>query len=129
MARTSLVVRAIYAACLAGATGVHLGIHFQFGVLLGDLAPQGCPLFTRLFWSALTLLDPLAAVLLFLRPRAGILLTQAIIVADVAHNTWILHRLNQTADWHYWCQASFGLFVLSTFRLAQPDRRREPIPT
>lgn len=50
--------------------------------------PAQLPVATALYWSSLTFLDPLAAILLFVRPRAGVGLTVAIIVSDVAHNLW-----------------------------------------
>jgi hypothetical protein len=118
MAKASLILRVIYAACLIGAMYVHLDLHFRSGVVLGDLATFGYPLFSRLYWSALTLLDPLAAVMLFVRPRAGLLLAAAIIVSNVTHNSWILYWMNQTADLRYWCQVSFGIFLLMTYRAA-----------
>jgi type III secretory pathway component EscT len=33
-------------------------------------------------------LDPLAAALLFFKPRLGVVATIAIMLADVAHNSW-----------------------------------------
>jgi hypothetical protein len=76
----------------------------------------GAPILTRIYWTSLTFLDPLAAVLLFFRPRAGILLTLAIIVSDVAHNTWIIWR-SGAVDWlnfMYVSQVAFLLFVVLT---------------
>lgn len=118
MVKASLVLRIIYAACLIGATCVHLDLHFRSGVLLDDLAAFGYPLFSRLYWSALTLLDPLAAVMLFVRPRAGLLLAAAIIVSNVTHNSWMLYWMNQAPDLRYWCQVTFGVFLLTTYRVA-----------
>jgi hypothetical protein len=118
MVKASLFLRIFYAACLVGATCVHLDLHFRSGVVLGDLTILGYPLFSRLYWSALTLLDPLAAVMLFVRPHAGLLLAAAIIVSNVTHNSWMLYWMNQTPDLRYWCQVSFGIFLLTTYRIA-----------
>jgi hypothetical protein len=85
MLRRGLIVRAIYATCLAGATLNHVRAIAAHG-LLPDFLPWG----SAVYWSSLTLLDPLAALLLFLRPRLGIVLTAAIIVTDVAHNLWFV---------------------------------------
>jgi hypothetical protein len=38
------------------------------------------------YWSSLTILDPIAAALLFVRPKAGIISTIGIIVTNVVHN-------------------------------------------
>jgi len=44
----------------------------------------GVPRFTRVFWTSLTFLDPLAAILLFLYPRIGVVATFAIISVHTA---------------------------------------------
>jgi hypothetical protein len=118
MTKASLALRIIYALCLAGATFVHVAIHLQYGLLLGALETEGFPLASRLFWSSLTLLDPLAVLLLFIRPRVGLVLTTAIIVSDVAHNSWIVYRTGGTSDPKYWAQIGFLVFVLATVRIA-----------
>lgn len=53
------------------------------------------PIFARLFWTSLTFLDPLAVILLFLKPKAGLILTFLIIFVDVIHNTGILIYENE----------------------------------
>ncbi|MGE5564386.1 MAG: hypothetical protein ACM3ZV_13925 [Bacillota bacterium] len=85
MERTGRLVRIVYALCLAGATINHVRAVLSRGWLPPDL-----PLPTAIYWDALTFLDPLAAVLLLVRPRAGVALTVAIIVTDVAHNLWFV---------------------------------------
>jgi hypothetical protein len=50
---------------------------------------NNAPLFTCIYWTSLTFIDPLAAILLFYRPRIGLILTFLIIFSDVIHNTWI----------------------------------------
>ncbi len=118
MKKVSHVLRIIYAVCLAGATCVHVATHVRYGVLLGALEAQGLPQGTRFFWSSLTLLDPLAAVLMFIRPHAGLALAGVIIVSDVAHNSWILHHFRIAPDAAYWAQVAFLLFLLATIRIA-----------
>jgi hypothetical protein len=90
----------------------------QYGALLGGIKNYGYPLVTRLFWSSLTLLDPLAALLLFARPRSGLVLALAIIVSDVAHNSWITLRLGTPLNWQYWSQVAFLVFIVATIRFA-----------
>ena len=80
----SLVLRAIYAICLLGATCTHVAMLWQHGVLWDY---GGAHLPTRIYWTSHTVLDPLAALLLFVRPRVGLILTALIIVSDVLHNT------------------------------------------
>jgi hypothetical protein len=76
-----LLIRIVYALCLAGATYNHVR-----AVMEGGWIPAHLPLASAIYWSSLTFLDPLAAVLLFVRPRAGIALTAAIIGTNVPHN-------------------------------------------
>jgi hypothetical protein len=47
--------------------------HVNWVVRHGFLYPD-VPVYSRIFWDSLTFLDPLAALLLFLRPRKGVLL-------------------------------------------------------
>lgn len=126
--KASLILRIVYALCLAGATCVHVVTHVQYGVLLGTLEGYGYPAFTRFFWSSLTVLDPLAGVLMFIRPYAGLILAGVIIVSDVAHNSWILHRFGRAPDAAYWAQVAFLLFLFATIKVAWrgalPNERR-----
>ncbi|WPX16591.1 hypothetical protein RHM58_21590 [Pseudomonas sp. 10S4] len=62
--------------------------------------------------GALTILDPLAALLLFINPRTGIALTAAIIIADVAHNTFYVAVNQQWLEPFYLSQVAFLLAVL-----------------
>lgn len=79
-----------------------------------------------LFWDSLTFLDPIAAVLLISRPKAGIWMTAIIIVADVLHNGILCFSVLLSTDvpvlswakneWMFWIQLFFGLFVIATFK-------------
>ena len=81
---------------------------------------------SMLFWDSLTFLDPIAAVLLILRPKAGIWITAIIIVADVLHNGSLCFSVLLSTDvpviswakneWMFWIQLFFGLFVIATFK-------------
>jgi hypothetical protein len=84
--RRSLVLRSVYALCLLGATWNHTAILFRHG-LFWDYA--GVPLASAVFWTMLTVLDPAAVVLLFVRTNAGVTATIVIIVVDVVHNLWV----------------------------------------
>jgi hypothetical protein len=116
-----LWIRIVYALCLAGATINHVRAVVAHG-WFPPLVPAG----TALYWSSLMFLDPLAAALLFVRPRAGIGLTVAIIVSDVAHNLWFMaaHPLRDslladvTSSAFMMSQIAFLLFVAATAPLA-----------
>ena len=83
---TSLLLRLTYAVCLLGGAATHVAVLVSHG-LSWDYG--GVPMLTRVFWASLAFLDPLAALLLLVRPRIGLSLTLAIITSDVVHNTWV----------------------------------------
>jgi hypothetical protein len=82
--------RTIWAASLLAGTFTHARTLLQHG--LGWHYGGGWPLATRVFWTSLTGFDPLAAALLFFKPRWGVVITVAIMLADVAHNSWAFTR-------------------------------------
>lgn len=130
MRRRGSWIRIAYALCLIGATINHVR-----AVLAQGWLPEHLPAATALYWNSLTFLDPLAAVLLLLRPRAGIALTVAIIVSDVAHNLWFVaaHPLrgslveDVTSSAFMMSQIAFLLFVAATAPVAWKDAR-QPAP-
>ena len=107
--QASFVVRAIYAICLLGATCTHVAMLSRHGVLWDY---GGVHLLTRVYWTSLTALDPLAALLLFARPRVGLILTVLIIGSDVLHNTLV--GIPPPLNVMYLSQVAFLLFVAST---------------
>jgi hypothetical protein len=116
--KRSFVLRAMYATCLAYATAPHLSYELRYGLFLGGLEPLGYPLPVRLYWAVLTLLDPLAAVLLFVRPRVGLVLCVAIIVTDVLNNSWVFYHFPTRSSLNLGLEVAFLLFVLTTVRYA-----------
>ena len=67
---------------------------------------------SRVFWGALTVLDPLAALLLWVRPRWGLALTLGIIACDVLHNSFYVAAHGQWTQTFYLSQLGFLLAVL-----------------
>jgi hypothetical protein len=122
LAATRSRIRAVYAVCLLGGTITHAATLFTCGLSCNY---GGVPVVTRIFWTSLTFVDPIAAVLLFVRPRVGLALTLMIMLADVANNTviWIGIRnpglpfnwINRIA---YLLQIAFLIFVLLTIKSA-----------
>jgi hypothetical protein len=72
----------LFSLCFLGACLGHAIQVWQGGWLPYRFAPL--PL--NAYWTALTFLDPLAAVLLLWRPRIGLILALFIIASDVAIN-------------------------------------------
>lgn len=121
--RRSRILRSVYAAALLIAAANHLRMLIEHG-LLWDYG--GVPWPSAAYWTSLTLLDPIAAFLLFSRPRLGILATIAIIIPNVAHNIGIMAahvpagRLAGAvaSSAFVMCQIGFMLFVVATAQLA-----------
>jgi hypothetical protein len=114
--RLSLAIRLLLAACLLGATFNHVRAIVDCGLLCDYGLAAALP--SRLYWTSLTVLDPLAAALLLVRPRAGLLLTLAIIVSDVLHNTYYVASANQWGNPFYLAQVGFLVLVTATAPLA-----------
>ena len=110
--KASLVLRVSYSICLLGATCTHVAMLWEHGVLWDYV---GAHVFTRIYWTSLTLFDPLAALLLFVRPHVGLFLTVAIITSDVLHNTLVGVSPRNPM---YLSQLAFLLFVASTVYVA-----------
>lgn len=76
-------------ACLLWGAGQH-AIDLATG---GWQAYAGVPGWLAAFWATLTLLDPVAAVLLARRRRGGLILAPLILVTDAAANGYARFRL------------------------------------
>lgn len=68
--------------------GFSVGVVVHARDLLTNGRPRGAPLAFDVYWTSLTALDALAVALLFLRPRAGVWLAIAIMLSDVAVNSY-----------------------------------------
>jgi len=62
-------------------------------VNVGWIVFDDAPIWMNVYWTALTALDPLAAVLLLYRRPFGLALGAAIIVSDVGINSYALYGL------------------------------------
>ncbi|WP_199521950.1 MULTISPECIES: hypothetical protein [Pseudomonas] len=118
MPRVSLCIRLLFALCLLAATFNHLRAAFEHGLLWDYGYGAATPLLSRAFWGSLTLFDPLAALLLVVRPRWGLLLTLAIILLDVLHNSLYVAAHHQWLETFYLSQVGFALAVLLCLPLA-----------
>ncbi|MGO4152061.1 hypothetical protein [Cupriavidus sp. YAF13] len=112
MPSVSFSVRFLFACCLLVATANHVRAVFQHGFLWDYGYGNGAYWASRVFWGALTIVDPLAVLLLFIKPRVGIALTAAIIIVDVVHNTFYVALNRQWFEPFYLSQVAFLLTVL-----------------
>jgi hypothetical protein len=118
MHRRSLVIRALFAICLLAASVNHVRAIAAHGWLWDYGYGSEASLASEIFWTLLTVFDPLAALLLFARPRAGLALTVAIIVIDVLHNGYYVARHGQWLATFYVSQVAFCAAVLALTPLA-----------
>lgn len=110
--KRGILLRLIYGICLLAATSLHAAALWRHG-LLWDYG-GGIPAFTQVYWTALTFLDPLAAIMLFVIPRVGLAATLAIISSDVAHNLWFGGVYHVSFNWMIAAQCAFLIFVVVT---------------
>ncbi|WP_147320706.1 hypothetical protein [Hymenobacter lapidiphilus] len=109
------VVLAIYSACFLIGTYTHAA-----GILRRGLLASPVPVGIGVFWDALTLLDPLAAVLVWWRPRIGVPLAVAIMAVDISVNSYVYVAgyfgppVAGLVPLSLLEQALFGLFVFVT---------------
>jgi hypothetical protein len=121
--RRSLVLRSIWAACLLIGGANHARILLQHGFAWDY---HGVGWLSAAYWSSLTLIDPLVAALLFVRPKLGIIATVALFVTNVGHNLFVAAPDIPTGEWlgralsdpFILSQIGFMLFVLATARTA-----------
>ena len=88
----------------------------------GLLGYDYVPLAINIYWTTLTVLDPLAIILLLFYPFAGMALSVLIMITDLAVNISVtLKDYFQTgvfSDGRLLLQIAFGLFVFFTVPLA-----------
>ncbi|KPU62028.1 putative membrane protein [Pseudomonas fluorescens] len=118
MPRLSFAVRILFACCLFIATANHIRADVSHGLLWDYGYGASAYLASRIFWGALTFFDPLAALLLFVKPRAGIMLTATIILVDVIHNTFYVALKQQWLEPFYLSQVAFLIVVFLLLPIA-----------
>jgi hypothetical protein len=116
--------RFVYVLCLAAGTYAHASILVRHG-WRWDYG--GKPISTVLFWSALTLLDPLVAALLFVMPRIGITSLMLLMSSDVIHNTWVIHVYGGIL-WMVADQWLFLIFIFATPRTFWKAVQKQSLP-
>jgi hypothetical protein len=140
MSKRSILLRSFYAICLVLGTITHVLVDVRYGVLLAGLEPLGYPTGVRLYWASLALLDPAAAILLFARPRVGLVLCAVIIATDVLNNSWVAYHSaefgplvlgnsqtvhNHSPNLSLILEIAFCIFVFVTIRYAWKGSTRD----
>lgn len=114
----------LYLAAFAIAAAFHAWDLVRWGFLPYDFAPR--PL--NVFWTSLTLLDPLVIVLLATgRRRLGLGLAAAVMAADVAANGYAFFGLGFAEFGRsLMVQSAFFGFVLGSLPFLWPERASRP---
>ena len=112
--KTAYWLSVVYTICLVGG-----GLNHWRDIWRGGWLPyRAAPLSINWYWSSLAVIDLIAAALLFLHTRAGVILTLAVIVSDVAVNSYAVYVLEYNS-WQAFAslqlQTAFLGFVLSSF--------------
>ncbi len=109
----------LYSICLLAGTYTHAKDLWEHGFLASPVPlPIGC------YWNVLTLLDPLAVLLLWWRPIQGLVLLAAIMASDLLINTsvylagYLGPPVPHLLPLSLFEQSLFGLFVFVTGPLA-----------
>jgi hypothetical protein len=121
--RAVKVLFALYALCFLWGTHNHV-VDLRRG---GFLPYTYAPLPFNIYWTSLTLLDPLAALLLFVLPYHGMVLAVAIMVSDIAVNLYAAYVLfpgTMMPDRALLSQMAFALFLFVTVPFAWKRLRK-----
>ncbi len=82
------------------------------------------PLFIRIFWTALILLDPVVILLLLRYRRAGLVLAAAVMLLDVAANSYAAFALHDNGfALALPLQCAFLGYILGSLPFLWPTRR------
>jgi hypothetical protein len=87
LVRLAWAIRIVWIFCLAAGTYNHSLILIHHG---WDWRYGGMPIGAVIFWTSLTLLDPLVAILLFLKPKLAAIMLMILMAGDVANNTGVI---------------------------------------
>ena len=110
LSRGIQIVRFVWMAGFVVGTTTHIADL----VLGGSAVYAGYPGAVRVFWISLTLLDPLAVILLLRRQRTAVPLGVLIMLADVAVNVTVAATLGGLGLQGLITQSLFCAFVLVT---------------
>jgi len=100
------VVRLTVLALIAGLV-VGTATHVENLARAGLVPRPDLPLACNVFWSALVVVDPVAALVLLLKPRAGVVLVVGLVAVDLAINLAVLGLTPPIA-----AQMAYGLLSL-----------------
>lgn len=125
MTTSTRLILIILSLCLAAGGATHV-----LDIVNGGWLPyKSVPLALNAFWTSLALLDFVAVLLLWASRKAGIALTTAIMLADVAINSYATYGLGLGVSFlPLQAQTLFLGFVLGSLALVWPDSEQRARP-
>jgi len=87
----------------------------------GFLPYSYAPLAFNVYWTSLTLLDPLAIILLCYFPHQGMMLAVLIMASDIPINLYVTYAYWDSdiySNWLLYGQILFGIFLFATVPIA-----------
>ena len=129
----SRTIRVIWVVCLLLAALNHAYVVIQHG-LAWDYG--GVSSASAVYWTSLTIIDPLVAAMLVVRPKTGILLTVVLITTNVAHNLAVMAAFAPDGEFLARAmsspliisQVAFMAFVAATAHIAWPHKNKTSKP-
>ena len=88
----------------------------------GVFPDASLPLGFHVYWTSLTLFDPLTIIFLLYVPHWGMILAILIMASDIPINLYVLYVLRESdifSNWGVPCQIIFGLFLFVSVPLVR----------
>lgn len=114
---TLKILLIIYLLSFLGATYNHVMDLIKFGLFPYQRLNSNVPIWLNIYWTLLTLVDPLAIVLLLYFIDVGLVLYGVVIVSDVLINYWFMistKGLSSLMNFGQISQLLFLIFYLAT---------------
>lgn len=109
----------VYLLSFLGATYNHAMDLIKYGLFPYQRLNSSVPVWLNIYWTLLTLIDPLAMALLLYCIDVGLVLYGVVIISDVCINYWFMITTNGLFSWVNFGQISqllFLIFYVSTVR-------------
>ena len=111
------IVRFIWTICFLAGASTHARDIWSGGWLPYDYVP----LALNFYWTLLLPLDLLVSVMVWVKPKFGAWLGLAIMISDVAINSWVQFVLGISMGYALWLQITFLLYALVTCKALMQD--------
>jgi hypothetical protein len=119
LSKSNKTIIVVYITCLIGASLTHLYDIVSQETLMPYHILLNAPPLSNVFWSSLIYFDLAVAASLAWKPKLGAILTLALILMDVTHNTIACYTFLKSNIWEFpglQMQIAFMGFVLLSIR-------------